>query len=302
MADLPTNLDLILSSQAQKEVTANGLFDAFSPASGFGRQASQCSGLTWGYYGGTVIISGTPTQIANGTLTLTDATTNYIYLDSSGGVHVTTSIPSGWPGPLASSSVALYDVTTSGGFATAWNDWRTAQGAGLPGAVGNTGGTGATGHTGNTGNTGNTGAGNTGATGNTGGTGVGPTGPTGGTGNTGNTGNTGATGPTNLPENSRSTAYTTVLGDAGGLLYHPASDANPRTFTIDSNANVAYTIGTTLTFVNMSASVLTIAITSDTMYLAGIGTTGSRTLSQYGVATALKTGTTEWVINGAALT
>ena len=85
-------------------------------------------------------------------------------------------------------------------------------------------------------------------------------------------------------------------------MYHPASDGNARTFTIDSNANVPYTIGTTITFVNLSANNLTIAITSDTMYLAGTGATGSRTLAQYGIATALKTGTTEWVINGTNLT
>ena len=41
-------------------------------------------------------------------------------------------------------------------------------------------------------------------------------------------------------------------------------DANARTFTIDSNANVAYVIGTIIEFVNMSASAVTIAITSDT--------------------------------------
>jgi hypothetical protein len=106
----------------------------------------------------------------------------------------------------------------------------------------------------------------------------------------------------NIPQNSQSAAYTTVLGDAGKHILHPSSDANARTFTIDSNANVAYPVGTAITFVNMTSQVVTIAITSDTMNLAGTGTTGSRSLAQYGVATAIKIGTTLWIISGTGLT
>jgi hypothetical protein len=54
--------------------------------------------------------------------------------------------------------------------------------------------------------------------------------------------------------------------------------------------------------VNMSSSAVTIAITSDTMYLAATGSTGSRTLAQYGTATALKIASTTWLINGNGLT
>lgn len=106
----------------------------------------------------------------------------------------------------------------------------------------------------------------------------------------------------NIPQNSKSAAYTTVATDSGKHIYHPASDANARTFTIDSNANVPYAIGTAITFVNLSANNVTIAITSDTMYLAGLGTTGSRTLAQYGMATALKIDSTTWLISGNGLT
>lgn len=104
-----------------------------------------------------------------------------------------------------------------------------------------------------------------------------------------------------VPQNSKSAAYTTVMSDAGKHILHPASDNNARTFTIDSNANVAYPIGTALTFINLINTV-TIAITSDTMYLAGTGSTGSRTLAAYGVATAVKVGTTTWIISGTGLT
>src|SRR6516164_6237070 len=104
-----------------------------------------------------------------------------------------------------------------------------------------------------------------------------------------------------IPQNSQSANYTTVLSDTGKFIYHPASDANARTFTIPANASVAFSVGTVVSFVNLSANALTIAITSDTMYLAGPGTTGSRTLAQYGCCTALKTDATAWIISGTNL-
>jgi hypothetical protein len=105
-----------------------------------------------------------------------------------------------------------------------------------------------------------------------------------------------------VPGNSQSTAYTAVAADAGKSIDHPATDANARTFTIPANASVAYPIGTCITFTNMTSQVVTIAITTDTMYLAGAGTTGSRSLAQYGVATARKQTSTTWLISGTGLT
>lgn len=113
---------------------------------------------------------------------------------------------------------------------------------------------------------------------------------------------TDAVGFKNVPIASKSAAYTTVLADAGKVIFHPSTDANARTFTIDSNANVAYPLGTVLTFINMTSQVVTIAITSDTMYLAGPGTTGSRSLAQYGMASAIKITSTTWIISGSGLT
>ena len=105
----------------------------------------------------------------------------------------------------------------------------------------------------------------------------------------------------NIPINSNSADYTLVLADSGKTIFHPSTDANNRTFTIPANASVAYAVGTAVTFVNMSSNNLTIAITSDTMYLAGAGSTGSRTLAQYGIATAVKLTTTTWLISGNGL-
>ena len=106
-----------------------------------------------------------------------------------------------------------------------------------------------------------------------------------------------------IPQNSQSTAYTAVLSDAGKHLLHPSADTTARTFTIPANASVAYPVGTALTFVNQNgAGTLTIAITTDTMRLAGAGTTGSRTLAANGIATALKITSTAWIISGTGLT
>ena len=106
----------------------------------------------------------------------------------------------------------------------------------------------------------------------------------------------------NIPQNSQSAAYTLVLSDAGKHIFHPSSDANARTYTIPENSSVAYPVGTAITFVNMTSQVVTIAITTDTMYLSSAGTTGSRSLAQYGSATAIKMTSTTWLISGSGLT
>lgn len=108
-------------------------------------------------------------------------------------------------------------------------------------------------------------------------------------------------GYTGMPQNAQSAAYTLVAADAGKTIVHPITDNNARTFTIPANGTVAFPVGTTITFVNMINTV-TIAITTDTMYLAGAGTTGSRTLAAYGVATAIKVTSTSWIISGNGLT
>lgn len=105
-----------------------------------------------------------------------------------------------------------------------------------------------------------------------------------------------------IEQNSQSSAYTLVLADAGKHLLHPSADTTARIFTIPANSSVAFPIGTAITFVNQNAAgVITIAITTDTMRLAGAGTTGSRTLAANGIATALKITATEWIISGTGL-
>ena len=121
---------------------------------------------------------------------------------------------------------------------------------------------------------------------------------------TGGTADNNPIGYRTVPQNIQSGVnYTTVLGDSGFQILHPSADVTARTYTIPANASVAYPIGTELTFVNQNgAGTLTIAITTDTMRLAGAGTTGSRTLAANGIAVALKITATEWIINGTGLT
>jgi hypothetical protein len=112
---------------------------------------------------------------------------------------------------------------------------------------------------------------------------------------------TDAVGFRNTPINSRSAAYETVLADSGKTILHPVADDNARTFTIPAESSVNYPIGTVISFVNLQNTV-TIAITTDTMYLANDGATGSRTLAEYGMASAMKVASTTWIISGNGLT
>lgn len=106
----------------------------------------------------------------------------------------------------------------------------------------------------------------------------------------------------NVPQNSQSTDYLLIASDAGKQIIHPSSDNNTRIFTIPANSSVSYPIGTAIAFINFSVAALTIAINTDTLYLSPGGATGSRSLAQYGLATAVKIGATEWLILGSGLT
>ena len=100
-----------------------------------------------------------------------------------------------------------------------------------------------------------------------------------------------------LPSNGQNAGYTAVLADAGKVIIMQTAG----TFTIPANGSVAYSVGTVLTFANSSTS-QSIAITTDTMTLAGTATTGTRTLAANGIATALKVASTAWFISGSGLT
>lgn len=104
-----------------------------------------------------------------------------------------------------------------------------------------------------------------------------------------------------IPQNSQN-SYTCVLADAGK---HILATTSSTTITIPANSSVAYPIGTVLTFIAnvTSGTNISIAINTDSMYLAGTGfvTVGTRTLAGGGIATAVKFTSNAWLISGAGL-
>jgi hypothetical protein len=103
-----------------------------------------------------------------------------------------------------------------------------------------------------------------------------------------------------MPQNSTASSYTLVAGDQGKHIYVTATG---QTITVPANSTTAFPIGTTIAIIaGPSATSSSIAITTDTMYLGGTGTTGTRTLVAYGMATLVKVATTTWFINGTGLT
>ena len=100
-----------------------------------------------------------------------------------------------------------------------------------------------------------------------------------------------------IPQNSQNTNYQLTLADMGKHIYVSANS----TVTIPANSSVSFPIGTSISIVTTAAVTATIAITTDTMYLAGVGTTGNRTVNPYGAATLLKVTNTSWLISGAGV-
>jgi hypothetical protein len=105
-----------------------------------------------------------------------------------------------------------------------------------------------------------------------------------------------------IPQNAQSGNYTLVLADAGKHLFHASGDGAGDVYTIPANSSVAFPVGTAVTFVNLDSNTVSIAITTDTMTLCGTGSTGTRTLAQYGEVTALKVTSTSWVVCGTGAT
>jgi hypothetical protein len=117
MSNSTTLLDIISALQASKEATANAMFDAASTAMLFGRRASACSALTWGYYGGRMLVDGVLTAVANGTVALTASTTNYVEATRAGVVSKNTTA-------FTAGSIPLYTIVTGTATVTSYTDER----------------------------------------------------------------------------------------------------------------------------------------------------------------------------------
>jgi|694.fasta_scaffold24121_7 hypothetical protein len=95
-------------------------------------------------------------------------------------------------------------------------------------------------------------------------------------------------------------ANTAILATHAGK--HIYTTVTGLTHTIPANSNVAFEVGTAITFVTASNVSLSIALTTDTLRLANSTSTGTRTLAANGVATALKITSNVWIMSGNGLT
>lgn len=97
-----------------------------------------------------------------------------------------------------------------------------------------------------------------------------------------------------------STNYTTTLASNQAMIVLDAPSSTITTVTIDSS--LAYPVGTTISFWNNSIYDMNIALSTGIMIQVQTGLTGTRTLTGYGMATAVKIKSAGlWTINGAGL-
>ena len=88
--------------------------------------------------------------------------------------------------------------------------------------------------------------------------------------------------------------YTLTLSDAGKTVEISSSSAS--TITVPNSANEAFPIGTSITILQVGAGQLTVQPVNGTVTLNY--TPGNKTRAQWSMATLLKRGTDEWVLNG----
>ena len=96
------------------------------------------------------------------------------------------------------------------------------------------------------------------------------------------------------------TTYTFVLTDADNKLV-TASNASAQTYSIPTNANVAYAIGSQINIIAIGAGQVTInAVTSGTTTVLSNGATAAspKLRVQYSSATCIKVATDTWYVIG----
>ena len=96
-----------------------------------------------------------------------------------------------------------------------------------------------------------------------------------------------------IPQNAKTASYTLALTDNGKHISITTGGV-----VIPANGSVAFPVGAALGIYNNSGSTQAITITTDTLRLGGVGSTGSRTIAAYGFVTLVKVATTEWVALG----
>lgn len=99
--------------------------------------------------------------------------------------------------------------------------------------------------------------------------------------------------PTTLSLNAQTASYTAVLTDKDKLV--EINNASANTFTVPTNTNVAYPVGTQLNILQTGAGQTTIAGDSG---VTVNGTPGLKLRAQWSMATVIKRATNTWVAVG----
>lgn len=109
-----------------------------------------------------------------------------------------------------------------------------------------------------------------------------------------------AIGYRDIPQLSFTGNTTIALADAGKHYY--STQSTSFTLTVANNATQSFSIGTAINVINQGTGAITIAPAGGvSVYLAGNSTSGSRTLSSYGMATIQKVATDTWFLVGVGL-
>jgi hypothetical protein len=122
--------------QASAEVVVNEAFETLGHQEVYGKRHDTTAGLTWGFYGG----RWGGFSVVDGTVTLTNATTNYLVVARDTGVLTTSTALTNWND--RGGFLRVYQLTTAGSVVTATQDHRAGPGGvhglqaqGLPGIV-----------------------------------------------------------------------------------------------------------------------------------------------------------------------
>jgi hypothetical protein len=100
-----------------------------------------------------------------------------------------------------------------------------------------------------------------------------------------------------IPQVSLASNVTTALTDAGKHYY--STSASDLALTIADNSVASWPVGTAISVVNRGTANITVAPAAGvSLYLAGNATSGNRTVTTYGMATAMNVAANIWMISG----
>jgi hypothetical protein len=101
----------------------------------------------------------------------------------------------------------------------------------------------------------------------------------------------------NIPQISFAANATAALVDSGKHYY--TTSASNLALTLADNSAVSWPVGTALSIVNRGTANVTVAPAAGvSLYLAGNATSGNRTVTTYGMATAMNVAANVWMISG----